>query len=154
MKIRMRAAAWMLGISLLSAMALPFPSAASQREAEPGGGAELTLKYEHPGMEFLLYRVAEEDGRLTEGFRDGDFGEKGYLPEQENNGDLQELTVALYQYVAQQETVPDHTGSMGKDEEEITLSGNGNLHNHWRCGAYAQSVSDKAKQRGKTVLRH
>lgn len=123
MKIRMRAAAWMLGISLLSAMALPFPSAASQREAEPGGGAELTLKYEHPGMEFLLYRVAEEDGRLTEGFRDGDFGEKGYLPEQENNGDLQELTVALYQYVAQQETVPDHTGSMGKDEEEITLSG-------------------------------
>ncbi|MCI8660313.1 MAG: hypothetical protein HFG54_08735 [Lachnospiraceae bacterium] len=123
MKIRMRAVSWILGISLLSALALPFSSAASLREDEPQTRAELTLKYEHPGMEFQLYRVAEEDGRLTEHFKAGDFQENGYLTEHENNGDMQKITIALCQYVGQKGTKPDYTGLMEEDEEEITLSG-------------------------------
>lgn len=123
MKIRMKAVSWMLGISLLSAIALPFSSVASQREEELQAMTQLTLKYEHPGMEFQLYRAAEEDGRLTEGFREVDFGEAGYLPKHENNGDMQKLTIALYEYVNREKIPPDRTGRMGEEEEEITLSG-------------------------------
>lgn len=120
MRGRIRVAAWILCMSIVSAIMLPFSAVATEGDRQTGKKAALMLAYEYSGVEFQIYQVADEKDVLTEKFQD--CGQNKFPEEEEyESGQWREMAVALIQYVRAEKTQPDQTKQMGAGKNRITI---------------------------------